>query len=122
MSDPVKLTVDAALEVDGREDTTQLRVQGHSTQSEPLQTWEDSSGEVQTEVTGEGRLRANEVELNVQASTPADDPPAGVIKLYAKIIGDNPQLYAKYVSEEVDLAGSSGGSAGSSLKLVALGW
>jgi hypothetical protein len=118
MSEPVKLTVDAALEVDGREDTTQLRVQGHSTQTEPLQTWEDSSGEVQTEVTGAGRLRADEVELNVQDNTPADDPPAGVIKLYAKIAGDDPQLYAKYGSDEVDLAGGGG----SSLKLVALGW
>jgi hypothetical protein len=121
MSEPVKLTVDAALEVDGREDTTQLRVQGHSTQTEPLQTWEDSSGEVQSEVTGEGRLRAGDVELNVQATAPGNDPPAGVIKLYAKIAGDDPQLYAKYGSDEYDLAGS-GGSAGSSLKLVALGW
>jgi hypothetical protein len=41
-----------------------------------------------------------------------------VIKLYAKIAGDDPQLYAKYGSDEVDLAGGGG----SSLKLVALGW
>ena len=95
MSEPVKVTVDAALEVDGREDVVQLQVQGHSTQTEPLQTWEDSSGDVQTEVTGAGQLRADEVELNVQASAPADDPPAGTVKVYVKLDGSTLKLYAK---------------------------
>jgi hypothetical protein len=43
--------------IDGSQDTTQLTVQGHSTQDDPLQVWEDSSGDELAQVTGDGRLQ-----------------------------------------------------------------
>jgi hypothetical protein len=54
MTDPTKLTFDSAVEVDGREDTTQLAVMGHVTQNEPLQTWEDHSGNTLAYIAADG--------------------------------------------------------------------
>lgn len=42
--------------VDGSQDIKQLRVQGHTTQIQPIQTWEDSAGGILAQVTGDGRL------------------------------------------------------------------
>lgn len=42
--------------VDGSQDIKQLRVQGHTTQNQPLQTWENSAGNTVAQVTGDGRL------------------------------------------------------------------
>jgi hypothetical protein len=42
--------------IDGSQDIKQLRVQGHTTQNQPLQTWEDSAGNIQAQVTGDGRV------------------------------------------------------------------
>ncbi len=42
--------------VDGAVDEAQLRVQGHTTQNQNLQTWENSAGAVLGKVTGDGRL------------------------------------------------------------------
>jgi hypothetical protein len=42
--------------IDGASDAKQLRVQGHTTQTQPLQTWETSAGSVQGQMTGDGRL------------------------------------------------------------------
>jgi hypothetical protein len=42
--------------IDGSQDIKQLRVQGHTTQTQPLQTWEDSAGSTLAQVTGDGRL------------------------------------------------------------------
>lgn len=46
--------------VDGSQDIEQLRVQGHSTQNDPLQTWEDSAGDVLAQITGDGRLQVGD--------------------------------------------------------------
>lgn len=43
--------------VDGSQDTTQLRVQGHTTQNQPLQTWENSAGTPQARVSGDGNVQ-----------------------------------------------------------------
>jgi len=50
----------------------------------------------------------NEVEMKVQAATPTKLPPAGVIKIYPKLSGSNPKLYAKNAAgTEFDLSGGS---------------
>jgi hypothetical protein len=43
--------------VDGTSDQIQLRVQGHSTQTANLQTWEDSAGVVSANITGAGTFQ-----------------------------------------------------------------
>jgi len=47
--------------VDGSQDTTQLRVQGHTTQTDPLQTWEDSAGDPLAQMTDDGRLQIGDI-------------------------------------------------------------
>lgn len=42
--------------IDGSQDIKQLRVQGHTTQTNALQTWEDSAGNISAQVTGDGRF------------------------------------------------------------------
>ncbi|MEO8609541.1 MAG: hypothetical protein ABI690_16740 [Chloroflexota bacterium] len=42
--------------VDGSQDIKQLRVQGHTTQTLPVQTWEDSAGSTLAQLTGDGRF------------------------------------------------------------------
>lgn len=43
--------------IDGSRDIEQLRVQGHTTQTQPLQTWENSAGTPQARVSGDGNLQ-----------------------------------------------------------------
>lgn len=43
--------------VDGTQDAKQLRVQGHTIQIQPLQTWEDGNGNILTQITNDGRLQ-----------------------------------------------------------------
>ena len=47
-------------EVEGNEDTTQLNVKGHSTQTEPLQTWQDNAGSDLAQVSGDGRVQVGD--------------------------------------------------------------
>ena len=49
--------------IDGDEDITQLRVQGHTTQTDPLQTWEKSDATALAQVTGEGRLELGDLDM-----------------------------------------------------------
>ncbi len=64
--------------VDGSQDIKQLRVQGHTTQNQPLQTWENSSGSTLAQVTGDGRLeilgKQDVEELKVQGHTTQSQP------------------------------------------------
>lgn len=46
--------------IDGSQDTEQLRVQGHTTQNDALQTWENSSGGVLAQVSGDGRVQVGD--------------------------------------------------------------
>jgi len=43
--------------IDGSTDTIQLQVQGHSTQTAPLQSWQSNGGVPVAQVTGDGRLQ-----------------------------------------------------------------
>lgn len=49
--------------IDGDANEIQLRVQGHSTQSEELQTWEDSGGTELGRITGDGRFQIGDTSL-----------------------------------------------------------
>jgi hypothetical protein len=80
MADPKKMWVDAALEVTGSEDVTQLVVQGHTTQNAPLQAWEDHSGCVVAQVSDDGVTQAFCFDLAAIAE-PAS-PPAGFMRLF----------------------------------------
>jgi hypothetical protein len=68
MTDPAKLVIDSALEVDGREDTVQLEVRGHQTQEAPLQEWQDDGGDALARVTGDGRLEVGDLDLAAEAA------------------------------------------------------
>lgn len=64
--------------VDGSQDIKQLRVQGHTTQTQPLETWENSGGAVLAQVTGDGRLeivnQQDKEALKVQGFTTQNQP------------------------------------------------
>jgi len=84
--------------LEGSEDVRQLRVQGYTTQTQPLQTWEDQAGAIFVQVTGDGDLRAIQLELAVLPATPSDNPPNGFIKVYPRISQGYLRLYAKDTS------------------------
>lgn len=50
--------------IDGSQDEVQLTVQGHSTQSNPLQEWQDSAGDTLARVTEEGYYQAGDMTLS----------------------------------------------------------
>jgi len=50
-----------AVEIDGSQDTTQLKVQGNAQQETPLQVWEDSTADALAQLTGDGRLQLGDV-------------------------------------------------------------
>ncbi|MBA3867562.1 MAG: hypothetical protein H0X30_00255 [Anaerolineae bacterium] len=52
--------------VDGSQDIKQLRVQGHTTQTQQLQTWEDSAGNAVAQITGDGRLIVGDDDATAQ--------------------------------------------------------
>lgn len=54
-------TISEQVFIDGSDDEVQLRVQGHSTQTEPLQTWENSVDEILAQVTDGGLLQVGDV-------------------------------------------------------------
>jgi hypothetical protein len=60
LSDNNDLTVPGQVFIDGDTDQIQLRVQGHSSQSANLATFEDDSGNVQVSIAGDGSVVINE--------------------------------------------------------------
>jgi hypothetical protein len=48
--------------IDGSRDITQLTVEGHSTQTQALQTWQDSAQTPAAKLTGDGRLQVGDFE------------------------------------------------------------
>jgi hypothetical protein len=90
MAEPTRLTLDAALEIEGREDTTQLEVKANTAQTEPLQEWQDDIGEPLGRVTGDGRIQLGDpelaapgavVEANQTIELPSDKPLRGLQSL-----------------------------------------
>jgi hypothetical protein len=117
MADPVKMTIDSAVEIDGREDARQLVVQGHVTQTEPLQTWEDHAGGKVAELEVDGHLQIGDLELVVPGSVPGT-PATNRLRVYPKSDG---KLYAKnWNGVEYDLTGA-GGSLDVSKETVVVG-
>lgn len=49
--------------IDGANDEIQLQVQGHTTQNEPLQTWETSAADTLAQITGDGRVQIGDIGL-----------------------------------------------------------
>src|SRR5688572_20585143 len=49
--------------IDGDANAIQLRVQGHSAQDVPLQTWENNAADVLAQVTEDGRLQVGDTTL-----------------------------------------------------------
>jgi hypothetical protein len=56
-------TQDGPLLIDGVDNETQLRVQGDTTQTQPLQTWENSAGVAMAQLTGDGRLEVGSLDM-----------------------------------------------------------
>lgn len=115
MPDPIKLTIDSALEVDGREDTTQLMVQGHTTQSQPLQAWQNAGGIPLAQMAGDGRLQLGDLgletddallEANADIVLPSIRPQRGWHSL-GRITGTLANAVA-WIVHELELLGSGG--------------
>lgn len=63
-------TYTAAQMIDGTADAIQLRVQGHSTQTSVLQTWENSSGEVAAQIYNSGAIQGRRAGDHATDPTP----------------------------------------------------
>lgn len=101
--------------VEGSRDIPQLAVQGAPTQSQPLQTWLDSTGTTQAAVTAEGRLELGNnqgpsapheayLQINQDLSLPTTSPTSGWFTL-GRLSGTvtSPQTWA---SHELQLVGN----------------
>lgn len=91
MTELTKLMLDAPLEIEGRggveQNTVVLEVRGGSSQTEPLQRWENAVGDVLAELTSRGELRVGGevagslpsalVEADAQISVTSDKPKRG---------------------------------------------
>jgi hypothetical protein len=100
--------------IDGSQDIKQLRVQGHTTQNQQLQTWEDSAGNIQAQVTGDGRLQVGDdvglaspdalVEAH-RADTSTSKPKRGIHSL-GRVSGTLSTL-VQWMVGELELRGST---------------
>ena len=102
--------------IDGSSDVTQLTVQGHSAQTEPLQIWEDSAGTDLAQVAEDGRLQIGDIGLStddalVEAHRDSGSslPKRGLHSL-GKISGTLSSVIAWAVAE-LELLGTGGVSA-----------
>ena len=104
--------------VDGSQDTKQLRVQGHTTQTQALQTWENSAGTVQGQVTSDGRfLLGDDVGLSSpdalmeahRLETSTTKPKRGFHSLGR--VSDTLTNIAQWIVQELEIRGSGNISA-----------
>lgn len=110
-------TINGKLEVNGQVDTTQIVVKGHTTQTEPLQAWQDDQGQTLTQVAADGRLQIGDVSSGAPSAlleantdiTPSDSPQRGVQSL-GQITGllSNAVNWAVYELELLGIGGISG--------------
>lgn len=99
--------------VDGAQDVQQLRVQGHTQQNEPLQTWEDSAGSPLAQVTGDGRLQIGDdlglatpdALLEAHRAETSIKPPRGLHSL-GRVSGTL-NNFVQWMVGELELRGSS---------------
>jgi hypothetical protein len=101
--------------IDGDADVTQLRVQAHTTQTNPLQIWEDSAGDALAQVTQDGRLAVGDldlgtddalVETNRAITLPSSVPQRGWQAL-GQITGAITSAVS-WIVQELELLGSGG--------------
>lgn len=101
--------------IDGASDVIQLRVQGHTTQTQPLQDWEDSSGETLVRVTGDGKIQAGDLGLStptalIEASadlTPVSSMPRRGVHALGRFTGVLTEALT-WAVHEFELLGSGG--------------
>ena len=48
------------VEIEGSQDITQLKVQGNTPQTAPLQTWQNSAEDMLSQITGDGRFHVGD--------------------------------------------------------------
>jgi hypothetical protein len=104
--------------IDGSRDITQLQVEGHSTQNQPLQTWQANGATPVAHVAKDGRLQTGSlglgtpdalVEANLDNVTQASLPKRGVQSL-GKLTGALDSAIA-WAVHELELLGTGGVSA-----------
>lgn len=101
--------------IDGSSDVVQLQVQGHTTQTEPLQDWEDSSGTSLARVTGDGKIQVGDLGLStpialVEASadlTAESSKPKRGIHALGRLTGALTDALT-WVVHELELSGTGG--------------
>lgn len=99
--------------IEGSQDIEQLRVQGHSSQAEPLQTWENSAGDIQAMVSADGRLEVGDYGLAAadallevhRADTSTSRPKRGLHSL-GQVSGTLTDL-VQWIVGELEVRGSS---------------
>ncbi len=103
------------VKIDGVQDITQLRVEGHTTQTQPLQTWQNSAGSTLGRVTGDGRLQIGDlglstvdalVEASADLTLPTARPKRGLYSL-GKLTGALSDAVA-WAVHELKLLGTGG--------------
>lgn len=103
------------VQIEGSEDQVQLEVQGHSTQTQPLQQWQDSAENTRAQVSADGQLQNGDlamgtpaalVEANNQVTLPSSDIKQG-IQSRGKITGQIWDSLA-WIVQELALLGSGG--------------
>jgi hypothetical protein len=104
--------------IDGSQDTEQLRVQATVSQTDPLQTWENSAGGVLGQVTGDGRLELGKLDLgtpdalieaNQAITLPSAVPPRGV-QSQGRVSASTPQVISDGLAwsvHELELLGNA---------------
>jgi hypothetical protein len=104
-----------AVEVLGSQDTIQLKLEGHTSQTQPLQSWQDDASNVHGEFTGDGRLQiGNEaagatdgalIEVNHEISSATLTPVSGGWHSLGRITGALTSAVT-WVMHELRLQGS----------------
>ena len=106
--------------IDGDANAIQLRVQGHSPQTNPLQTWEDSSGTILAQLDETGLFQGQDVQVGDDDATSdalieahnLDDPAKPSQGLHtAGIVSGTLDDIVRWVVQELTLRGSGGISA-----------
>lgn len=100
------------VKIDGAADEVQLTVEGHSTQTEALQSWQDSAGNVLAEVTGDGQLTIGDVStpnsmLEIDRASTSTTKPERGLQVIGRISGAVASAL-KWVVQELELLGTGG--------------
>lgn len=97
------------VEIEGGEDTTQLNVKGHSTQTDPLQTWQDDAGNTLSQVTAEGHLKVgddatDDAMIEVHRTSADTSQPKRGLNVAGSVAVENSDL-VNWSAHEIEIAG-----------------